>query len=52
MEVEINDDDRAFAAGAADALRRSISTEATPDPTTVSNRCTACEFRNYCGDVW
>jgi CRISPR-associated exonuclease Cas4 len=52
VEVDIGEEDRAFAAGAADALRRSVLTEATPEPTAVRNRCTACEFRNYCGDVW
>lgn len=23
-----------------------------PEATTVRNRCTECEFANYCGDVW
>jgi CRISPR-associated exonuclease Cas4 len=35
-----------------DAIRRSVAHEAFPEPTAVRARCTGCEFRNYCGDIW
>ena len=33
-------------------IRRMIEREALPDPTPVRARCSACEFQNYCGDIW
>ena len=33
-------------------MRRVIAEEDMPGPTPVRARCTACEFRNYCADVW
>jgi len=33
-------------------MRRVIEQENMPDPTPVRARCVACEFRNYCGDIW
>jgi CRISPR-associated exonuclease Cas4 len=33
-------------------MRRVIEHENMPDPTPVRARCVACEFRNYCGDIW
>jgi len=33
-------------------IRRMIDQEELPAPTAVRSRCTVCEFRNYCGDVW
>jgi CRISPR-associated exonuclease Cas4 len=33
-------------------MRRMVASEELPPPTTVRRRCEACEFRNYCGDVW
>jgi len=33
-------------------MRRMIETEQMPPPTPVSNRCTDCEYRNFCGDVF
>lgn len=52
IAVEIRSQDRTAAATAAADIRRSILAEAMPEPTTVRGRCTACEFRNYCGDIW
>lgn len=34
------------------SIRRMIEREALPDPTPVRARCSACEFQNYCGDIW
>jgi CRISPR-associated exonuclease Cas4 len=33
-------------------MRRMIELEELPAPTTVRPRCSACEFQNYCGDIW
>jgi CRISPR-associated exonuclease Cas4 len=33
-------------------MRRVIDEEDIPHPTLVRARCTACEFRNYCADIW
>ena len=33
-------------------LRRMIETEQMPPPTPARNRCTDCEYRNFCGDVF
>ncbi len=52
VEVEITPRDRAFVEEAVRVLRHAVLAEAMPEPTDVRNRCTACEFRNYCGDIW
>jgi CRISPR-associated exonuclease Cas4 len=52
VAVDIRAQDRAFAAGVVHEIRRSVTAEAIPEPTDVRNRCTACEFRNFCGDIW
>ena len=33
-------------------MRRVIEREDIPGPTPVRARCVACEFRNYCADIW
>lgn len=33
-------------------IRRMAAAESLPPPTKVRARCSACEYRNYCGDVW
>jgi CRISPR-associated exonuclease Cas4 len=33
-------------------IRRMIEKEEMPPPTPVTNRCTDCEYRNFCGDVF
>ena len=35
-----------------EAIRRMVAAETLPPPTKVRARCTECEYRNYCGDVW
>ena len=32
--------------------RRMIAREQTPEPTPVRRRCEACEYQNYCADIW
>jgi CRISPR/Cas system-associated exonuclease Cas4 (RecB family) len=34
------------------AMRAMIEEGLLPEPTEVRSRCTDCEFRNYCGDVF
>ena len=33
-------------------IRRMIENEEMPPPTPVRNRCTDCEYRNFCGDIF
>jgi CRISPR-associated exonuclease Cas4 len=33
-------------------IRRMIEAEEMPQPTPVRNRCTDCEYRNFCGDIF
>ncbi len=33
-------------------MRAMIADELFPEPTPVRSRCTACEYQNYCGDIW
>ncbi len=33
-------------------IRQMIDREQMPPPTPVRNRCTDCEYRNYCGDIF
>ncbi len=50
--VEIRAADREFAAVAISRIRHSVIAESVPQPTDVRNRCVACEYRNYCADIW
>lgn len=52
VRVHISDDDRAAVVSALGELRAMIRTESLPEPTAVRARCTACEYQNYCGDIW
>jgi CRISPR-associated exonuclease Cas4 len=33
-------------------MRQVIEQEKMPGPTPIRARCVACEFRNYCADIW
>jgi CRISPR-associated exonuclease Cas4 len=33
-------------------MRQVVEQEKMPGPTPIRARCTACEFRNYCADIW
>jgi CRISPR-associated exonuclease Cas4 len=50
--MELTEADRQEVREAVGAMRRMIAREEIPAPTTVRARCVACEFRNYCADVW
>lgn len=52
IAVEIQAEDREIVEAALAEIRQSVLSEAMPKPTEVRNRCTACEFRNYCADIW
>lgn len=52
VAVDIRAQDRLLAESAIAEIRRAVVAEAMPEPTPVRNRCIACEFRNYCGDIW
>lgn len=52
VAVELTELDRQGVRDALAGMRRMIALEELPPPTPVRARCTACEFRNYCADVW
>lgn len=52
VAVEIRPEDREFVERTVAEIRCSVLSERMPAPTPVRNRCIACEFRNYCGDIW
>ena len=33
-------------------MRRSVQSQAIPNPTDVRARCDECEYRNYCSDIF
>lgn len=33
-------------------MRLAITSEVTPGPTSLRNRCEDCEYRNFCGDIF
>ena len=48
LTPELKDQTRAMLS----EIRRMIEKEEMPPPTSVRNRCTDCEYRNFCGDVF
>jgi CRISPR-associated exonuclease Cas4 len=52
VPLGLTDGDRAAVRAALDDMRRMIAREELPGPTPVRARCSACEFQNYCGDIW
>jgi len=50
--VDITPQLRVETMGALDEIRQMIRIERMPEPTPVRARCTDCEYRNYCGDVF
>ena len=50
--VDITPQLRVETMGALEEIRHMIRTERMPGPTPVRARCTDCEYRNYCGDVF
>jgi len=52
VALGLTEADRADVRQALAGIRQMIEQEALPPPTSVRARCTACEFQNYCGDIW
>jgi CRISPR-associated exonuclease Cas4 len=52
VTIDLSEADRQDVRDAVVAMRRMVAREEMPEPTTVRARCTACEFQNYCADVW
>jgi CRISPR-associated exonuclease Cas4 len=50
--VPVGHKEREQVASAIAEIRRMIDQEEMPAPTPARARCVACEFRNYCSDVW
>ncbi len=50
--VALTDQLRADTLNALDWIREMIRLQRVPEPTEVRARCTDCEYRNYCGDVF
>ena len=52
VAVSIGANEREEVTRAVVEMRRVIEREDIPGPTPVRARCVACEFRNYCADIW
>lgn len=52
VEIEITDALRQETLRMLDEIREMVQREIFPEPTPYRNRCTDCEYRNYCGDVF
>ena len=52
VRVGLGGEERTALTRALGEMRRVIQHEEMPEPTPVRARCTACEFRNYCADIW
>jgi CRISPR-associated exonuclease Cas4 len=52
VRVPVGNKEREQVVSAIREMRRIIGEEDMPAPTPVRARCVACEFRNYCADIW
>lgn len=52
VTVPVGVREREAVARAVVEMRQVIEQEKMPGPTPVRVRCVACEFRNYCADIW
>ena len=52
VRISLTEEDRAEVALALEGLRQVIAGEQMPLPTAVRSRCVACEYRNFCADIW
>jgi CRISPR-associated exonuclease Cas4 len=52
VAIKLTDQIKREAVGRLAAMRAMIKEGLLPEPTEVRSRCTDCEFRNYCGDVF
>ncbi|MFZ5864059.1 MAG: CRISPR-associated protein Cas4 [Nitrospirota bacterium] len=51
-DVLITEELRASVTDALDVIRTMVRDEVLPPPTPHRARCTECEYRNYCGDIF
>jgi len=52
VSVAIGEEEKDRVILALAEMRQVIEREQIPGPTAVRARCVACEFRNYCADIW
>lgn len=52
LKVEIGSREREAVKSALGELRAMVAAGAFPEPTPVRARCVACEYRNFCADIW
>jgi CRISPR-associated exonuclease Cas4 len=52
IAVPIGARERAAVITALAEIREMVARGTIPEPTPVRARCVACEFRNFCGDIW
>jgi len=52
VRVPVTMEERQYVHEMIAAIRRMIHAEAIPDPTPIRRRCVACEYQNYCADIW
>ncbi len=52
LAVAIGARERKAVTSALAEMRAMIARDMIPEPTPVRARCVACEYRNFCGDIW
>jgi len=52
LAVEIGQREREAVTSALGQMRAMVAASAFPEPTAVRARCVACEYRNFCADIW
>lgn len=52
VRIPMTDESRRDVRSAIENLKRMIQTDLLPPPTDMLARCTDCEYRNFCGDVF
>ena len=52
LKVPITQRERKAVTSALAQMRSMIAQGMIPEPTPVRARCVACEYRNFCGDIW
>lgn len=52
VALPVEEADRAEVIRILAEIRGMIAREQTPEPTSARRRCEACEYQNYCADIW
>jgi CRISPR/Cas system-associated exonuclease Cas4 (RecB family) len=50
--IDLAEEHRQAVIAALAAVREAVTSQRMPPPTPVRARCSDCEYRNYCADIW